>query len=246
MAEGRMKGRVKGLLAGHPDADPRTDADLPPGPRIPPQMLPPDHAMASGPRGSSAGMADSDAERQALQVLMLARRTADEHVALANRQADAVRADARAAAEQIVREAQDAAERSRRDAERALSEAQTRANQIVHDAQAVADDLRNEAEQERADAHAAAGQTIDAAKAHAADLEREAEERYEEAIGGLAEERAALQQEIEALHQFDREYRTRLRVFMHNQLRALDEGEPATGDLPMAADAMPAGRLDHP
>jgi len=236
-----MKGRVKGLLAGSPaDPDPR-DADLPLGPRIPPQMMPPDYAMSPHP----SGMADSEAERQALQVLMLARRTADEHVALANRQADAVRADARAAAEQIVREAQDAAERARREADRALSEAQQQANQIVHDAQAAANDLRNEADKERANARAAAVQTVDAAKAHAADLEREAEQRYEAAIGGLAEERAALQQEIEALHQFDREYRTKLRVFMHSQLRALDEGGPANGEFPIPADAMSIGRPDQ-
>src|SRR5262249_41249094 len=135
-------------------------------------------------------------------------------------------------------------ERARRDAERMLSEAQTRAARIVHDAQAEADDLRNEADQERAEAHTSAGQMIDAAQARAAELDREAQDRYAAAIDGLAAERTSLQQQIEALHQLDREYRTRLRVFVHDQLRALDEGESAVGDIPMP-DAIRAGRSEQ-
>ena len=42
----------------------------------------------------------------------------------------------------------------------------------------------------------------------------------------LATKREALQQQIEALEQFDREYRSRLTTFMQNQLRALWVDEP--------------------
>jgi len=241
-----MKSRIKGVRAGsHPNPDPRMDVD--PGfvGGIPTQMLPPDQVMAPGPYSPPAGMADAAAERQALQVLMLARRTADEHVADATQQAEAICADARTTAEQIVREAHDVAERARREADRLVSEAQSRAAQVIHDAQAAAEDLRREAEQERVAARTSADQAIAAAQAHAAELEQEAEERYEEAVGGLADERMALQQQIDALQRFDREYRTRLRVFMHGQLRALDEGEPPPADIPMPADAVPAGQPEQ-
>jgi hypothetical protein len=246
VADGRMKGRVKGLLAGqHPDTDPGAQADPLHAGHMPAQMAPPGYALIPSQRPPSGGMADADAERQALQVLMLARRTADEHVASANRQAEAIRAEARTVAEQIAREAQDAAERARRDGDRALSEAQTRAAQIVHDAQAAANDLRGEAERERAEARSSAGQMVEAAKARAAELERSADEQYEAAIGRLAVERDALQQQIEALRHFDQEYRTRLRVFMHGQLRALGEGEPAVGDIPAPDTLPPTGRPER-
>lgn len=235
-----MKSRVKGVRAGSPNPDPRVDVDPALFAGVPTQMLPPEQVMVPGPYPSPAGMADAAAERQALQVLMLARRTADEHVAAANHQAEAICADARTTADQIVREAHDAAERARRDADRLMSEAQSRAAQVMHDAQADAEDLRREAEQERAAARTSADQAIADAQAHAAELEREAEERYAEAVGGLADERVALQQQIEALQRFDREYRTRLRVFMHGQLRALDEGEPPPADIPMPPQPMPA------
>lgn len=242
-----MKGRVKGVRAGsHPDPDPRVDADPALVGGMPAQMLPPEQVMVPGPYPSPVGMADAAAERQALQVLMLAGRTADEHVAAANHQAEAICADARTTAEQIVREAHDVAGRARRDADRLVSEAQSRAAQVVHDAQVAAEDSRREAEQERAAARTSADQAIAAAHAHADELEREAEERYAEAVGGLADERATLQQQIEALRRFDREYRTRLRVFMHGQLRALDEGEPPPADIPMPAHAAPAGQPEQP
>jgi hypothetical protein len=45
-------------------------------------------------------------------------------------------------------------------------------------------------------------------------------------VGNLAAKREALQQQIEALQEFDREYRTRLLTFMKAQLRALWVDEP--------------------
>ena len=242
-----MKSRVKGVRAdSHPDPDLRVDVDPAPIGGLPAQMLAPEQVMVPGQYPPPVGMADAAAERQALQVLMLAGRTADEHVAAANHQAEVICAEARTTAEQIVREAHDVAERARRDADRLVSEAQLRATQAVHDAQVAAGDLRREAEQERAAASTSAEQAVAAAQAHADELEREAEERYAEAIGGLAEERAALQQQIETLRQFDREYRTRLRVFMHGQLRALDEGEPPPADIPMPAHAVPTDLPEQP
>jgi len=208
VAESRLKSQVRELLAV-PYRDPGRCAGVASVPRvdpIPAQMVSPEQAMVPGRRLSSVDSSESDVERRALQVLMLARKTADEYVALANRHADATRTDARAAAEQTVREAEDAADRVRREADRTLFEAQ----------------------------------------ANAAKLEREAKEQYAAVIAALADERAALQEQIDALHEFDRDYRDQLREFMHSQLQVLDEGDdPALADTPEPADATSADEPDE-
>lgn len=156
----------------------------------------------------SYGMPDPEAQRQALQVLTLAQRTADEHIATAQQQADRIKADARALAEQINRDAQGNADGLRRDAEKALADARAKAMQITKDAQT-----------------------------KATDLEKEAQRRYDEVVGSLETQRAALQEKIEALQEFDRDYRSRLRKFMHGQLEALGVDEPPARSGPPRQDA---------
>jgi hypothetical protein len=52
-------------------------------------------------------------------------------------------------------------------------------------------------------------------------------------VGSLGTRRESLQQQIEALEQFDREYRSRLTHFMQGQLRALWVDQPqVNGELP--------------
>jgi DivIVA domain-containing protein len=105
-----------------------------------------------------------DGEQQALRVLMMAQRTADDHVSDARREADKV-----------------------------LSEARAKADEVTRDARA---------------------------KAEA--LERDARQRHQEAISGLDAKRTALQQHIDTLKQFEREYRTRLKAYLESQLRDLE------------------------
>jgi hypothetical protein len=100
-------------------------------------------------------------QQQALQMLTLAQRTAEEHVAGAQRYADKLQEDARAAAEQIIQDAQGQAEAI------------------------------------------------------------QAQIRYEETVGKLAARREALQQQIEALQDFDRDYRSHLLGFIQAHVRAL-------------------------
>lgn len=208
MADSRMKGRVKGLLGGgaSPD-DPLLD---------PIQDRP-----------------DPDAQR-ALQVLILAQRTADEHTATAQQQADTIRADARATAEQIAQNAQKHADGAKREAAQVLSDARASAEKIVRDAQAHADGSRRDAEKVLSDARAAAQVTAREAQAKATELDRDAQHRYDDVVGSLAAKRDALQEQIDALQQFDRDYRSRLRKFMHGQLRALGDDEP-----PAAVETQP-------
>ncbi|GAA4957802.1 Major vault protein [Actinoplanes utahensis] len=158
---------------------------------------------------------------QALQVLALAQRTAEEHVASAQHHADKIRTDALAAAEQIARDAQAHAGNVRREADRVLAEARAAAEQIGRDAQAHGEDARRTAEKIVADARARA-ETINAdAVAGAEQLRQQAQQRYDDVVGSLGAKRESLQQQIEALEQFDREYRGRLTAFMQSQLRAL-------------------------
>jgi len=173
------------------------------------------------------------AQHRALQVLTLAQRTAEEHVASARREADAICADARAKAEQIVRDAQAHSRARQQEAEQALSEARARATQMARDAQAHADNAQRNAEEILADTRAQAAEMAKNAQANADELMHQAQLRYEDVVGSLATRREALQRQIEALEQFDREYRGRLTSFMQNQLRALwvDEPHVYTGEI---------------
>ena len=137
------------------------------------------------------------AEHHALQVLTLAQRTAEQHMADARRQADKVAADARAAATQIVKDAKAHADKVQRQAEQMLAHARAQADELAKTAQESADELRHQAEQ-----------------------------RYEDVVGGLAARREALQRQIEALEQFDQDYRSRLSAYLQHQLRSLWVDEP--------------------
>jgi cell division septum initiation protein DivIVA len=199
-----MKGRVIGLLAG-----------TPPVREIPEQA-----------EGRSSGSSGADAQRHALQVLTLAQRTAEDHVANAHRQADKICAEARATAEQIVRDAETRAGDLRWQADKALAEARATAEQIGREARAHTEEVRRNADMILADARTRAEEIAKDAHAKADDLKHQAQQRYQDVVGSLAGKRETLQQQIEALEQFDREYRTKLTTFLQSQLRALWPDEP--------------------
>lgn len=200
MTDSVVKARVKGILGGPPPAnEPLEQRSSPPG---------------------------STAQHQAVQVLSLAQRTADEHVAGARREADRVCADARAAAEQIVRDARAHVHGLQQEAEKALSDAQTKAAQLARDAKARVDNAQRDAEKILSEAQTRSDGMAKDAKANADELSEQAKQRYDDVVGGLAAKREALQQQIEALEQFDRDYRARLTTFMQNQLRGLWVDQP--------------------
>jgi cell division septum initiation protein DivIVA len=171
---------------------------------------------------------------QALQVLTMAQRTAEEHVATAHQQADKIRTDALAAAENIARDAQIHAHNVRREADKVLYDARAGADQIGQEAQAAAAEARRNAEKIVLDAQARADSIAAEAKANAEQLNLQAQQRYDDVVGSLGVKREALQEQIEALEQFDREYRGRLMTFMQGQLRALWVDQPqVVGELPV-------------
>jgi cell division septum initiation protein DivIVA len=209
LTDGWMKTRTKGQ---HAEAEPEAPRVVPP-PRAAQPPGPPD-----GPHGTDV--------QQAMQMLTLAQRTADEHVATAHRQAQTIQTEAGAAAEQIVREAQSQADAIRKQADTALAEARAQVEQASRDVQANADTARQNAAKILSDAQAQAAEIAAAAKANADGLDRLAKQRYDEEVGNLAAKREALQQQIESLQEFDRDYRSRLLTFMQAQLRALWVDEP--------------------
>jgi cell division septum initiation protein DivIVA len=183
----------------------------------------------------------------ALQVLTLAQRTAEEHIAAANRHADKIRLDAQAASDQSARDAQVHAHNVRREADKVLDDARTTAEQAARDARARAEEAQRKADQILADANGQAATIIGDAQGHAEQLKIQAHQRYEDSVGSLIARREALQQQIEALEQFDRDYRARLTTFMQTQLRGLWVDQPQVGHEleseqtePAAAEAPPA------
>jgi len=74
-----------------------------------------DQVRSAGPV-SSGSSGSGDGEQQALRVLMMAQRTADEHVSDARREADKLLTDARAKADELTRDARAKAEALERDA----------------------------------------------------------------------------------------------------------------------------------
>jgi DivIVA domain-containing protein len=74
-------------------------------------------------RGQGGPAVTGDGEQQALRVLMMAQRTADDHVSDARREADKLLSDARAKAEEVTREARNKADALERDARARHAEA---------------------------------------------------------------------------------------------------------------------------
>jgi cell division septum initiation protein DivIVA len=210
-----MKDRVKVLLNGQ-------DSQTSEHPAVAPQQqAQPQPGQPGGPAGPGGAHPN-----QALQVLTLAQRTAEEHVARAHHQADKIRTDALAAAEQIARDAQVHGHNVRREAEKILADARAAAEQIARDSHSRTDEARRSADKIVNDARAQADSIVQEAEANSSHLNLQARQRFDDVVGSLGTKREALQQQIEALEQFDREYRSRLTGFMQGQLRALWVDQP--------------------
>jgi cell division septum initiation protein DivIVA len=212
VTDNRIKDRVKGLLT------------------------PPSNESPAASEFASLG----EASQQALQVLTLAQRTADDHLASAKEEAAKIHANAMAAAEQTAREAEMHAHKVRQEADKALVEARATAARMAQEAKAQADEARRTSDKILSDAQAKAEMIAADARAGADELKIQADQRYHDVVGSLEGKREALQQQIEALERFDHDYRARLTAFMQNQLRALWVDQPrVTGD-EETADGEPA------
>jgi DivIVA domain-containing protein len=92
------------------------------------------------------------------------------------------------------------------------------------------------ADEHIAEARTQADRIIGEARTRADQLKREADDKHRQMIGSLENERVALEREVEKLRNFEREYRSRLKSYLENQLRELDSGSQAPqGARPAAA-----------
>lgn len=77
---------------------------------------------------------------------------------------------------------------------------------------------------------------ISQAQENASTMVREAEEKQQQTLGSLEQERALLERKIDELRGFERDYRSRLKSYLENQLRELDsKGQVVPGRTPGAA-----------
>jgi cell division septum initiation protein DivIVA len=205
------------------------------------QTLPPQETTPA-PAATESAMAPGEA----LQVLALAQRTAENHLTEANRHALAVRAEAQALAEQIQAEAHSYAEKVRGEADRLLDEALAAADVRRHDADEECAEIRRQAASVLADARAEAERIVAEGRDRAGQLDLRAQQNYEDAVGGLEIKRLALQKQIEMLAIFDGDYRNRLASFIHEQLRALWTERAEAGAGQEVGVPLPGGPVDLP
>ena len=112
-------------------------------------------------------------------------------------------------------------------ADQALADARRGAGETLGRARRAADEIlgkaRGQAEQMTSDARAVAES-----------LQRDAQERYHQAVDSLVHEREELERRVDDLRAFERDYRSRLKAYLEDQLRDL------------AADAADSEPFPHP
>ncbi|MER6001841.1 DivIVA domain-containing protein [Nonomuraea sp. NPDC051941] len=130
-------------------------------------------------------------------------------------------------------------------AARVLALAQQTADQAISDARREADETvtraRREADEILTKARRQAEQVIGDARARAETLERDAQERHRQAMGSLVQTRDELERKVEELRSFEREYRSRLKLYLENQLAELNVSAEGSGGFPVMSGG-PAGQ----
>jgi len=119
--------------------------------------------------------------------------------------------------------------------ERLISEGQLRYDQVIGEANAKQEQLRYSAQAKHdaliAEATSRHEQMITEARERATGMVAEAQQKRAEVLQTLGHERSLLQQKIDELRIFERDYRARLKSHLENQLRELDQigAETAVG-----------------
>jgi DivIVA domain-containing protein len=118
-------------------------------------------------------------------------------------------------------------------AARVLALAQQTADQAIADARREADETlgraRREAEEILGKARRQADQVVSEARSRAESLDRDAQERHRQVMGSLVQQREELEREVDNLRAFEREYRSRLKLYLEGQLRDLDASANEVG-----------------
>jgi DivIVA domain-containing protein len=162
---------------------------------------------------AAAGIAEH--HLHAARLLGLAEETAERVTSEANIEAENTRSSARAESEKLLSDA-------RNESERMLTEA------------------KNSSESTIADANARAESTVRDSQIKAEALDREAQRKYSEVMTQLTTQRTSLENKIDGLRTYEREYRSRLKNWINDQLHQLDASDgDGTADGPVAVGQGP-------
>lgn len=163
---------------------------------------------------------------RAMEVLVIAQRTAEEHIRTTRAEAENIRAEALSSAGEIVRDAEAMAQDIRRKAERAMNDANAAADNVARRAQERADEVERTASAIMSDARDRADQMSADARRGLDEMRRQAQEEYDSVLERLQSNRETLLRQIESLEQFDRDFRQRLLAFMQGHMRSLLADDP--------------------
>jgi DivIVA domain-containing protein len=135
-------------------------------------------------------------------------------------------------------------------AARVLALAQQTADQAIADARREADETlgraRREAEEILGKARRQADQIVTEARSRAEGLDRDAQERHRQVMGSLVQQREELERKVDDLRAFEREYRSRLKVYLEGQLRELEVGATEGGTFPTGSGSSASqGGMQH-
>ena len=126
-------------------------------------------------------------------------------------------------------------------AARLLELASRNADELVEDAKGEADKIiseaRTKAERLESEAKANADKLEADARGRAQSLDSETAERRTQLFGDLESERDRLSSDVDNLRAFEREYRSRLKVYFSQQLEALESSGSADPTTPSPQDA---------
>jgi DivIVA domain-containing protein len=107
-----------------------------------------------------------------------------------------------------------------------IAEGQTQAQRVVEDAntqaQRAVEEATTQAGRQLEEASTQASRQLEEANAQAARLVEEAQSQRNEHLSALEQERTRLEDRIEELRNFEREYRSKLKGYIEGQLRELD------------------------
>jgi DivIVA domain-containing protein len=159
-------------------------------------------------------------------LLQLARRLHEEHVREGVEKRDALIAEGQSQAQRVVEEAN-------AQAGRAIEDANTQASHQLEEASTQASRQLDEASTQ-------ASRQLEEANAQAARLVEEAQSQRNEHLSALEQERTRLEDRIEELRNFEREYRSKLKGYIEGQLRELDSNAAVLTGAPAPA-AVSAG-----
>lgn len=189
------------VVAEHPVDSQPVDAQPPAPVAVEPAPVSvqktPDVAPEPAPLAADAGPAAH--HMQAARLLGLAQETAERLTGDAAAEAEATRSAAKAESDRLLSEAQ-------AEADKLLTDAHSRSEAMVTEAAAKADAQDQES------------------RARAEALDREAKEKYSQAIDKLTTDRSTLERKIDDLRVYEREYRSRLKSWISDQLAQLEDG----------------------